>query len=273
MSTTGWRTTPGPGRPGVGLCLALLLALCLAARGGLSTPAAAAAGPPEVVVSAASSLVDVLAAIGQAYERETGERVAVNAGASNTLARQILAGAPVDVFISADEAQMDVAARALEPGTRAAVVRNQLAVAVPAASAARLRALGDLTQPSFRRVAIGDPAAVPAGVYARDVLRRLALWDALEPRLIPMPSVRFALAAVESGAADAAIVYRTDVIASRRARAAFVLPVAAGPAILYPAAVVRSGRNKAGGRRFLAFLRSTTAVSLFEKAGFLRVRP
>ncbi|MGE0446675.1 MAG: molybdate ABC transporter substrate-binding protein [Vicinamibacterales bacterium] len=273
MSATRWRTTPGPGRlPGVVLCLSLLLALCLAPRGGLRA-AGAAAGPREVVVSAASSLADVLAAIGQAYLGETGERIAVNAGASNTLARQILAGAPVDVFISADEAQMDVAARALEPGTRTAVVRNQLAVAVPAASSVRMRALADLTQPSFRRVAIGDPAAVPAGVYARDVLRRLSLWDALQPRLIPMPSVRFALAAVESGAADAAIVYRTDVIASRRARAAFVLPIAAGPAILYPAAVVRSGRNIAGGRRFLAFLRSTTAVSLFEKAGFLRVRP
>lgn len=249
-----------------------MLAVCVAWPGpGLA--AALPADTREVVVSAASSLVDVMAALGQAYQRETGERVTVNTGASNTLARQILAGAPVDVFISADQAQMDVAQRALEQGTRVDVVRNQLAVAVPAGSTVVLGSLRDLAQPGFRRIAIGDPAAVPAGVYAREALHRLGLWVPLQSRLIPMASVRFALAAVESGAADAALVYRTDVVASRRARLAFLVPVAGGPAILYPAALVRTGRNAAGGRRFLAFLRSAPARALFEMAGFLRVQP
>lgn len=264
--------SPPPVRPGLrraGRHACVALALCLAGPG----PLRAVAVPPDIVVSAASSLVDVMAALGQAYHLDTGERITVNTGASNTLARQILAGAPVDVFISADQAQMDTAQGALERGTRVDVVRNQLAVAVPSGSSVVLGSLGDLARPAFRRIAIGDPAAVPAGVYARQALDRLGLWAPLRSRLIPMASVRFALAAVESGTADAAVVYRTDVGTSRRARLAFVVPVAEGPAILYPAALVRTGRNAAGGRRFLAFLRSAPALALFEKAGFLRVQP
>jgi molybdate transport system substrate-binding protein len=226
-----------------------------------------------VLVSAASSLSDVLHDVAAAYELETGERVAVNLAASNTLARQIAAGAPVDVFISADQVQMEVVRQALEPGTWVNLLRNQLAVAVAAGVDRELSSLADLRDPAYRRIAIGDPAAVPAGVYARQQLERLGLWDALVPKLVPTGSVRLALAALEIGAVDAALVYRTDIAVARRARAALVIPVGEGPAIVYPVGVVKRGRNPRGARRFLAFLVGPVATEIFSRAGFLQSTP
>jgi molybdate transport system substrate-binding protein len=194
--------------------------------------------------------------------------VVLNLGASNTLARQIRAGARVDLFISADEAQMDTVAAEVVPGTRIDLLGNQLAVAIPDDRPAGITSAHDLTSASVRRIAIGDPAAVPAGVYARLYLEKLGLWSRLQPRLVPSGSVRLALAAVEGGAADAAIVYRTDIAASGRVREAFVVPRDEGPRIVYPAAVLRSGQNQTGARRLLAFLQSAEAGAIFRRAGF-----
>ena len=124
---------------------------------------AAPAQRQEVMVSAAASLAGVMEKISLAYEKRAGIRVVVNTGASNTLARQIAAGAAVDLFISADEAQMDVVRGDLVAGTRVDLVSNQLAIAVPADRPRRLQSARELTDSAFRRIAIGDPAAVPAG--------------------------------------------------------------------------------------------------------------
>lgn len=237
----------------------------------LATPPVAAQRG-EVVVSAAASLADVMREAGAAYTRKTGERVAVNTGPSNALARQILAGARVDLFISADDAQMDVVASAIVHGSRAVVASNQLAVVVPDDRPGRLTTAADLAAAHVRRIAIGDPAAVPAGVYARQYLERLGLWPRLQAKLVPTSSVRLALAAVERGAADAAIVYRSDAMAGRRVRVAFVVPADQGPAIRYPAAVLREGTNRAGARRLLDFLRTAEARAIFTRAGFLDPR-
>src|SRR5207253_906340 len=123
-----------------------------------------------------------------------------------------------------------------------------------------------------RRIAIGDPAAVPAGAYAKAYLQRIGLWSALEGRFVPTASVRLALAAVESGAVDAAIVYRTDIRAAPRAREAFVVPRDEGPSIVYPAAVLAGGKNPRGARRFLAFLQGPNAAAIFEREGFTPLR-
>src|SRR5688572_3318360 len=236
----------------------------------LATVAAAPTQRQEVLVSAAASLADVIATLARTYERQTGVRVVVNTGASNTLARQITAGAPVDLFISADEAQMDVVRSEVVANTRVDLVSNQLAIAVPADRPRTLQSARELTDPVFRRIAVGDSAAVPAGVYAKAYLEKLGIWPVVSAKAVPSASVRVALAAVENGAADAAIVYRTDVMAARGAVLALVIPVADGPRIVYPAAVIRSGRNREAASRFLAWLRQAEAVKIFEAAGFTR---
>lgn len=242
---------------------------------GVLTALVAAAGAagaqrPEVAVSAAASLTDVLQQVADVYEGRFGERVVLNVGASNTLARQIAAGARVDVFVSADEAQMDGVSRYIDPASRVALVSNQLAIVVPADRPRRFASARELADPAVRRIALGDPAAVPAGVYAKAYLQALGVWDALASKIVPVGSVRLALAAVEHGAVDAAVVYRTDIGHTRRVRAALVVPAQEGPRIVYPAAMVRDAPNPAGARRFIAFLQTADAAAVFARAGFLR---
>ena len=245
-----------------------LLAACGHAQRDSAAPAASAGGD-AIVVSAAASLSNVLDDVGRVYGQRTGSPVAVNVGASNTLARQIAAGARVDLFISADEAQMDAVADDIVPGTRLDLLSNQLAIAVPEDRAHPLASARDLLNPAFRRIAIGEPSAVPAGVYAKAYLEKAGLWAPLAMRMVPTGSVRLALAAVERGAADAAIVYRTDVPTAPHARIAFLVPVAEGPRIVYPAAVVRAGTHQEAARRLLAFLQTAEAAAVFERAGFV----
>ena len=245
---------------------ALLALVALLAAG-----AAPAAVTGEVVVSAAVSLTESMQQIARAYAAAGGDRLVLNLGASNTLARQIAAGARVDVFISADAAQMEVVRADVVPGSRIDLLSNQLAIAV-ARDRPRLASARELADPAIRRIAIGDPAAVPAGVYARAYLEGLGLWSILQPRLVPVGSVRLALAAVENGAADAAIVYRTDIAAARGAREAYVVEAGDGPRIVYPAAAIRAGRNQTGAHRLLAFLRGPECTAIFERAGFRPLR-
>ena len=234
-------------------------------------PAGQAPAEKRITVSAAVSLTDAMGAVADAYSR-TGRGVRFNFGASNVLARQIVNGAPVDVFISADEAQMDVVAAAglLQAGSRVPLLRNQLAVAVPSDRPRTFRSFREIADPAFKRIAIGDPAAVPAGVYAKAYLQKEGLWQAVEARIVPTGSVRAALAAVESGAADAAIVYRTDVRVSPKVTVAWTVPVPDGPRVVYPGAVIRTTTAADEAQRFLDFLRSDVAVRIFERFGFTR---
>jgi len=257
-----------------------ILARWLAAAACLTTvlaPRADAQGKPasnrQVVVSAAVSLTEVLQQLAPIYQAQTGDRIVLNFGASNTLARQISFGAGVDLFISADEAQMNAVAGQIDSASRVDLLSNQLAIAVPDDRPRKLASARDLVDPAFKRIAIGDPSAVPAGVYAKQYLQTLGIWPDLASKVVPAGSVRLALTAVESGAADAAIVYRTDLSTSEHAREALVVPLAEGPRIVYPAAIVRAGKNQEGGRRLLAFLRSPDATAVFARAGFIAPVP
>jgi molybdate transport system substrate-binding protein len=230
--------------------------------------------PKPITVSAAISLTDALSAIGERYGREGRGTVRFNFAASNVLARQIVAGAPADLFVSADEAQMDVvaAAQLLLEGSRVDLVRNQLAIVVPSDRPRTMADPRELTGPAFRRIAIGDPEAVPAGVYAKAWLEKEGLWRVLMPRMVPGGSVRAALAAVESGAADAGIVYRTDARLALKATVAYVLPADRGPRIVYPAAIVRTTTVPDESKRFLDYLRGADAKRIFEGLGFSAAR-
>jgi molybdate transport system substrate-binding protein len=239
----------------------------------LAVALALAGEPDTITVSAAVSLTEAMEAVAHAYEAGGGGTVRLNVAGSNALARQIVSGAPVDLFISADELQMDVAARAgaIDVGTRVDLLGNRLAiVTVPGRE---ITNAADLSGPRFRRIAIGDPAAVPAGVYARKFLEAVGLWDALQARLVPVSNVRAAVAAVENGTADAAIAYETDVSGMKTARAALVITGAAAPRIVYPAAILSASRNRAGAVRFLAFLSGPEAAAIFRQHKFVPLAP
>ncbi len=255
--------------------VAMACAVALPAVGPTFAQSASAGGqrrPPanrQVVVSAAVSLTEVLQQLAPLYQQASGDRLVLNLGASNTLARQIRFDAGVDVFISADEAQMDAVAMKIDASSRVDLLSNQLAIAIPDDRPRDVMSARDLLDPAIRRIAIGDPAAVPAGVYAKQYLQNIGIWLDVARKIVPAGSVRLALAAVESGAADAAIVYHTDVPVAAHAREALLIPAAEAPRIVYPAAIVRAGGNHEGGQRFLAFLQTPAASAMFTRAGFI----
>jgi molybdate transport system substrate-binding protein len=228
----------------------------------------------ELHVFAAASLSDALREVAANFEKETGTKVKLNFGASNMLARQIEEGAPADVFLSADEAKMDqlAAKNLIDPATRKDLLGNSLVVVVSADSALTINSIKDLLQPGVRRLALADPQAVPAGIYAREYLSRQALFDQLRERVLPTENVRAALAAVESGNADVAILYKTDAPVSKRVRVAFQVPAVETPAINYPVAILQETKVRAEAEQFVRQLRSPAATRVFEGFGFI-VKP
>jgi molybdate transport system substrate-binding protein len=223
-----------------------------------------------VTVSAAVSLTEALEDVAAAYRSAGGGPVTFNFAGSNVLSRQIVSGAPVDVFISADEAQMEVVQRAglVAPGTRVPLIGNTLVVVVHGTRSAFVKSIAELAGEDVRRVAIGDPAAVPAGVYARAYLERIGLWMRLEHKMVPSANVRAALTAVQNGSADAAIVYATDARIARDLRIAATISGPGSPRIVYPVCVVKSARQPESAARFLQFLRGPVAQAIFERHGF-----
>ena len=172
----------------------------------------------EILVLAAASLNDALSEIGAAYTRAGGERVVLSFAGSGDLARQLLAGAPAAVFVSADAASVDQLQRAgrVAAGDRCDLLGNRLVVVRPAGSSLRIGSAADLA--AARRIALADPEFVPAGRYARQWLESVGAWPQLRDRIVPALDVRAALAAAETRAVDAAIVYATDARLSRGRR-------------------------------------------------------
>ncbi len=245
----------------------LLAAAACLGFGLLVSPAAAA----EIRVSAAASLTEALQEASAAWIAQGGEPVAFNFGASSLLARQIEEGAPADLFFSADEVKMDGlgAKELIDRKTRKSLLSNSLVVVVAKERGAPVAAPEDLLKPEVRAIALAETRSVPAGIYAREYLTRKGLWDRLSGRVVPTENVRAALAAVEAGNADAAIVYRTDALISKKVAVACEVPVSDGPKISYPAAVLTAAKNPAGARGFLAFLESPVGTTIFRRYGFL----
>lgn len=222
----------------------------------------------ELVVSVAASVSDSLEEIAGLYRAASGVTVRVNAGGSNTLARQIVEGAPAAVFLSADDIQMDVVERAgrLVPGTRAALLTNELAVIVPLASSPL--SVAQLLDGKVARLAMGEPAAVPAGVYGRTWLEHEQAWSRLESKVVPFPTVRAVLSAVEAGRVDAGIVYATDAMTARvRVLARLSTKDHSYLHITYPVAMIK-GPNESSASGFLKFLKGPQARAVFERRGF-----
>jgi molybdate transport system substrate-binding protein len=229
---------------------------------------------PAITVSAAVSLTDALQEVAAIYGTSGGQ-VNLNLAASNVLSRQIVNGAPVDVFISADEAQMALVEKAglMASGTRVPLLRNSLAIVVRSDRSVEVTSAAALASEAVKRIAVGDPEAVPAGVYAKTYLQRIGLLPKLQPKLLPSSSVRAALSAVESGGADAGIVYVTDARASKRVRVGAVISGPDAPDIVYPACVIQSSTRREAAAAFLEFLQAENAARVFERHGFRAVTP
>lgn len=247
-------------RGGAGARLCLLGVLLLPAGPGRSE---------EIVVGAAASLREPLLASGRSFEAaHPGDRATFSFAASSWLAAQIRAGAPVDVFLSADERQV----AALERGgwaldaTRVVFAANTLALVVSPGAGLQVRAAADLAQSGLRRFAL-PAAAVPLGHYARAWLEAHGLSAALGSRLVQTADARATLAAVELGQADAALVYASDAALARRARIAYPIPAEEQPSIVYVGVLTPRGAAKPTGRAFLEFLLGPGRSEL-EKAGF-----
>jgi molybdate transport system substrate-binding protein len=224
----------------------------------------------ELTVYAAASLTDALKEIAAAYEKQSGDKLQFNFGASSMLARQIEEGAPADLFFSADEAKMDALEKKdlLLPGTRRSLLSNLLVIVVPTDASTAPKSAADLVKPEFKKIALAEPQTVPAGIYAREYLQKLGLWDAVKEKVVPTENVRAALAAVESGNVEVGIVYKTDSLISKKVKVAVEIPAAEGPKISYPIAVVKSSKQPERAKQFAEYLAGPTPRSVFEKFGF-----
>jgi molybdate transport system substrate-binding protein len=233
---------------------------------------AARAQDAKLIVFAAASLKDALDEVNAAYQREKGQETATSYAASSTLAKQIEAAAPADVFISADLDWMDYLAKKnlIKPETRANLLGNRLVLIAPANSAAKLgiapnfplaQALGN------GRLAIADPNGVPAGRYGKAALESLGVWSSVADRLAPAENVRATLALVSRGEAPLGIVYQTDAASDKAVKIVGTFPQDTHPPIIYPIAAVASSTNR-GAPAYIAFLKSPAARPIFEKQGF-----
>src|SRR5262245_31699216 len=259
---------------------AALAAVALAALGSAAaapatvppgTDAGSLAPPPEIAVYAAASLKEALTTLAPACEAHAGVRLVHNFGATNDLARQIVAANKADLFFSADESWMDKVAQAglIEEGSRQALLSNRLAVVVPGDSTLVIRSAADLAGAAVRRLSLANPEAVPAGRYAKAWLEGAGVWAQVSGRVVPAPDVRAALAAVEAGAVEAGVVYTTDAAIARRARVAYVVPESEGPRIVYPIAALQGRPHPVLARRGAEWHAGPYAHAVFERFGFL----
>jgi molybdate transport system substrate-binding protein len=226
----------------------------------------------RLVVSAAASLKDSLEEVAQTY-RQVKSNVAVNYnfGASGALQQQIENGAPADIFISAAKRQMDALQQKnlIFPDTRRNLLTNRVVLIVPKNSTTNITSFRGLTGANVRRIAVGEPRSVPVGQYAEEILRNLGILAQVRPKFVLGNSVRNVLAAVESGNADAGVVYATDARLSDRVRVVETAAQNLHSPVVYPVAVLRSSRNAAAAREYVQFLASDRrARSVFEKYGF-----
>jgi molybdate transport system substrate-binding protein len=225
----------------------------------------------DINVYAAASLTDSLKEIATAYMKQSGDKIVFNLGASSTLARQIVEGAPADIFFSADEAKMDGLEKKglILKETRKSRLSNSLVIVVAAAGGSAINSPRDLATDKVKRLALAEPKTVPAGIYAKEYLQKQNLWSAVEAKVIPTENVRAALAAVEAGNVEAGIVYKTDAAISKRVKVAYEVPVKDSPDISYPVAVVKEARQPEAAKKFLHYLNSDEAAKIFEKFGFI----
>lgn len=244
-------------------CLLLLISAFI-------TVAAAPSNPPLIVYGAAS-LTNALQEIGTHYMRESKHAVKFSFAASSTLARQIEAGAPADIFFSADVDWMDYLQQhhLIKVATRQNLLGNSLVLIAPVSSHTQLKVTAGFALAAALgggRLAVAATDSVPAGRYARAALKSLGVWNQISDKLVQAENVRMALAYVDRAEAPLGVVYQTDALIDRKVRIVDHFPEGSYPAIMYPVAVTVSARPDA--KEFVAYLHSATAIAIFKKYGF-----
>ncbi|MHB1651820.1 MAG: molybdate ABC transporter substrate-binding protein [Desulfitobacteriaceae bacterium] len=224
----------------------------------------------EIFIPAAVSLQAALTELEKSYVgKHPDVKLTFTFGASGTLQKQIEQGAPADLFISAGKSQMDALGKKnlLETGTRVDLLSNEL-VLITGKDNNNIGSMQDLTKPQVKRIAIGSPDSVPAGKYAQDSLKALTLWDTLQPKFVFANDVAQVLNYVETGNAEAGLVYRSDAKLSDKVKVAYAVPDTAHTLIVYPAAVLTNSKNKDIAGNFLKYLESSEAQQVFARYGF-----
>mgnify|MGYP005984979231 CR=1 FL=1 len=227
----------------------------------------------KITVFAAASLTNALQDIASQYKKEKQVEVVSSFASSSTLARQIEAGAPADLFISADQKWMDYAVEkaAVQAATRVNLLTNSLVVVAPVASEQAAFTLSDKTDwlalLKDGRLATGNPDHVPAGIYAKEALTKLGVWNTLEPKLAPAEDVRVALSLVERAEAPLGIVYGSDAVASKGVKVVATFPEDSHKKVEYPMAVVK-GHQNATVEGFYHYLKGPEAAAVFKRYGF-----
>jgi molybdate transport system substrate-binding protein len=238
---------------------------------------AQATSTQEITVSAAISLKDAFEEIGKTFmQKHPGTKVVFNFAGSGALARQIEAGAPVDVFASAAEKDMDDLDQKdmIIKRTRKDFARNSLVLIIPAKSAIHPTSLNDLRRREIQRIAIGNPKTVPAGRYAEEGLRHFNLWDAIKDKLIFGENVRQVLDYVARNEVDAGLAYSTDaIVRSREVKVVLKLPEGSHKPVIYPIAVIKGTKEELLSRAFVDFVLSAGGQKVLSKYGFITGSP
>lgn len=227
----------------------------------------------NLTVSAAVSLKDAFNEIGTLYKAKTGKVISFNFGASGALQKQIETGAPVDVFASAGEKQMnDLAARGvIADETRSDFAANALVLIVPTDSKLNIAGFADLTKADVKKIAVGNPKTVPAGQYTEQLFDRIKMRENLQPKLILAEDVRQVLDYVTRGEVDAGVVYATDArIAGDKVQTTATALAGSHDPIVYPIAVIRDTKQKADAQEFVNLVLGTEGQAILQKYGFGR---
>ena len=250
--------------------LALLAAAATLLAGALAPVTGHAA---TITVFAAASLKEALDAQARRFEADSGNKVVVSYGGSNALAKQIEAGAPADVFFSADADWMDYldTHALLAPGTRVDLLGNRLVLIVPAASTSTLRIAPNFALAAALgadRLAMANPDSVPAGKYGKAALTALGVWASVKTKVARTENVRAALTLVARGEAPYGIVYATDALAEPGVRVLDAFPANTHPPVVYPVAVIAASRSPAAARALVTYLASDAARATWQRYGF-----
>jgi len=227
--------------------------------------------PIEVTISAAASMIDALTEIQALYkESHTNIRLLLNMGGSGSLQQQIMQGAPVDLFLSADKDQFHelIENGLIDEKESTDLVGNELVLIQHAKEDRPFVDFDDLRKAKIKKIAIGLPESVPAGKYAKQTLESLDLWKDVESKMIPVKDVRQVLTYVETGNVDMGFVYKTDALGSDQVKVVATADPRTHDSIIYPVGVIKNTKNKQEALNFYEFLQTDQALAIFEKYGF-----
>ncbi|MEH2128399.1 molybdate ABC transporter substrate-binding protein [Nostoc sp.] len=225
----------------------------------------------SILVSAAASLKEALEEIKPLYQQSKSNiNISYNFGASGALQQQIEQGAPADIFISAGKKQVDALEQKglLLPGSRTNLANNRL-VLIVAQDVVGINSFYNLTDSKIKKIAIGEPRSVPAGQYGEQVLKKLKLYDRLKSKFVFANNVRQVLAAVESGNAEAGLVYATDAKISNKVKVVVTADDKFHSPIVYPVAIIKSSKNPSAAKEFVQFLSGSEVKTVLRKYGFI----